>query len=337
MVYYVFAGLIYACILVIILLALIFGLRARTYVKKERVTSLARGFSPLDVQRIFSGITCPQRLTRALITHWAQAGYIRIKHIDKTHVRLIRVKRMPEHDDESAVFFDRGTYVRECDLFNRVFVKQEKVININRSMFTRSEVKSINSSYAVREDEGVYSAAHYALKVVTCVLSFIPFILASVYWCIVQGDGSGVIFPFITCMGLFFVRFVRDVPLFPRIAVGVAFGGSGIGVLISYYQSISDPFGIVYTAVAILFIGSLFLIRFVDYREKNNLADYSDLVNFRKFLLSAKKSELAGVDYYAVLPYLYAFHIKTFIKRKFNTGELPVWYLSEDGQRGKLL
>ena len=53
MVYYVISGLIYACIIAIILLALIFGLRAKTYVKREKITSLAKGFSPLDVQRIF--------------------------------------------------------------------------------------------------------------------------------------------------------------------------------------------------------------------------------------------------------------------------------------------
>lgn len=74
--YYVFAGLIYACILAIILLALVFGLRARRNVKHEKVTELAKGFSPLDVQRIFIGKTYPRRLTRALIVHWAQMGYI---------------------------------------------------------------------------------------------------------------------------------------------------------------------------------------------------------------------------------------------------------------------
>ena len=338
MVYYIFAGLIYTCILAILLLALIFGLRARRNVKPQTVTALASGFSPLDVQRIFIGKTYPRRLTRALIVYWAQMGYIRVKHIDKTHVRLTLRNKPPTHSSKDAVFFDRGTYVRERDLFNRLFGKENaKVVSINRPLFTRGEVKRINSAYAVREDEGVYSSAHYALKVITTVLSVVPFVLASVYLCIALESGVGAVFPFIMCMGLFFLRFVRDIPLFPRAAVGLSFGGGGVCLLIWWYTQISDPFYIGYTAVAILFIGSLFLIRFVDYREKNNLAEYSDLVNFRKYLLFASKSKLFGLDYYSVLPLLYAFNVKSLVKRKFNTQQLPEWYVSENGQRGKLL
>ena len=45
MTYYIFAGLIYACILAILLLVLVFGLRARRNVKHEKVTALAKGFT----------------------------------------------------------------------------------------------------------------------------------------------------------------------------------------------------------------------------------------------------------------------------------------------------
>lgn len=339
MTYYIFAGLIYACILAILLLVFVFGLRARRNVKHEKVTALAKGFSPLDVQRIFIGKTYPRRLTRALIVHWAQMGYIRVKHLDRNRVRLVLVNAPPNHADPDAVFFDRGVYVRECDLFVRLFDKRNSVeVNLNRAMFTRNQVQNVNSAYAVREDEGVYSSAHYALKVLTTVLSVVPFFLASIYLFIVEtGNAGAIICPFMMCMGLFFFRFVRDVPMFPRVAVGLSFGGSGVGVIVGYYTQISDPFGIGYTAVAILFIGSLILIRFVDYREKNNLSDYSDLVNYRKYLLFARKSELFALDYYAVLPYLYAFNIKPLVKRKFNCNELPPWYVSESGKRGKLL
>ena len=186
MVYYVISGLIYACIIAIILLSLIFGLRAKTYVKREKITSLAKGFSPLDVQRIFLGKTYPRKLTRALIVHWAQMGYIRVKYIDKTYVRLTLVKNPPTHSSKYAVFFDRGVYVRERDLFNKLFGRKNAVeVNVNRAMFSRSVVKSVNCGYAVREEEGVYSSEHYALKIITTVLSVLPFVLASIYLCLV--------------------------------------------------------------------------------------------------------------------------------------------------------
>lgn len=52
-VYHIFAAGIYGCILVIYLLALVYGRRARRNVKKEKVTHMPQGFSPLDVKRIF--------------------------------------------------------------------------------------------------------------------------------------------------------------------------------------------------------------------------------------------------------------------------------------------
>ena len=75
MIYLTFAIIIYAMVATVLVLAVIFGRRARRNVKNERVTKMPNGFSPLDVQRIFIGKTYPRRLTAALITHWAQMGH----------------------------------------------------------------------------------------------------------------------------------------------------------------------------------------------------------------------------------------------------------------------
>lgn len=343
MVYYIFAGLVYACILAILLLALIFGFRARRNVKHEKVTALASGFSPLDVQRIFIGKTYPKRLTRALIVHWAQMGYIRLKHIDRTHVRLILVKKPQTHASQHAIFFDRGTYVRERDLFNHVFPPKirEKTVNIYLPLFRWDITKKINSKYAVREDEGVYSPKHYALKIITFVLSILPFFLAGIYVsCVSPEDGGtaiGFVTPLMMMLGMYVFRFMLEIPFSFRFVWGMAWVLGGIGMLAVCYETLSDPFFIFYASVAILFLGSIILIRFVDYREKNNLADYSDLINYRRHLLFSKKRDLLKEDYYAVLPFLYAFNIKFLVKRKFNTAELPDWYESENGEWGALL
>lgn len=343
MLYYFFAGLVYACILAILLLALIYGRRARRNVKRETVIALEDGFSPLDVQRIFIGKTYPRRLTRALIVHWAQMGYIRVKHIDRTHVCLILIKKISNHDAKSAVFFDRGTYVRERDLFNRVFPPKvtEKIVNINLPLFKRSAIKEINSKYAVREDEGVYSPKHYALKIITFIISILPFFLAGIYVsCVSSEDGGavmGFVPPLMMLLGMYVFRFMLEIPFPFRLVWSSAWVFGGIGILAVCYDTVSDPFFIFYASVAILFAGTFVLIRFVDYREKNNLADYSDLINYRKYFLFSKKCDLLKEDYYAALPFLYAFNIKFLVKRKFSTSELPDWYESESGERGALL
>ena len=182
-VYYIFAGLVYGCIASVAGLALFFGCRAMRNVKREQVRELKKGFSPLDVQRIFIGKTYPSRLTRALIVHWAERGLISVEYVDARRVTLVKKSTMPDHDSPKAVFFDRGTYVRERRLFNKVFgIKKRVTVDINRSLVKRKDWNEINKSFSVREDDGVYSSVHYALKVFTTVLSIAPLFIAALWF-----------------------------------------------------------------------------------------------------------------------------------------------------------
>ncbi|MDE6104206.1 MAG: DUF2207 domain-containing protein [Clostridia bacterium] len=340
MLYYFFAGGVYACILAILLLALIYGRRARRNVKREKITCLSAGFSPLDVQRIFIGKTYPRRLTRALIVHWAQMGYISVEQLDRNRVKLFKLKHMPKHRSEDAVFFDRGTYVREWKLFDKLFsYTHVQIVKLNKPLFSRDDVKEINGSFAVREDEGVYSQKHYTLKVITFALSVIPFFLSGIYLFAAYKDFSGIAFPLIMLLGMFVFRFMLEIPFWFRLIWSMGWVASSIAILITEYVrlSVNDFLGMAFAAIAILFLGTFVLVRFVDYREKNNLDDYSDLINYKKFLLFSSKEKLTKTDYYAALPYIYAFGIKPFVKRKFNRQTLPDWYKSADGKGGGLL
>jgi len=326
---------VYGCALIICVLALVFGLRARANVKRQKVTSLAAGFSPLDIQRIFIGKTYPRRLTRALIVHWAQMGYIRVEYVDRRHVNLIKIKSPAVHSDKDAVFYDRGTYVRERDFFGVLFGKaNEKTVDIYKPLFTHNVVNSLHSKYAGREDEGVYSATHYRLKVVTFVLSVLPFFFAGFF----SGNlYDGAAAPFIMCFGMFVFRFLLGIPLRYRLFCSSLCIIAGASYLIEIYSKTYDPALLGITAVAVMFIGTFILVRFVDYREKNNLSDYSDLVNYRKYLIFSGRKSLSDCDYYAALPYIYAFGIKWLVKRKFDRRLLPEWFLSQSGKRGGLL
>ncbi|MDE6868508.1 MAG: DUF2207 domain-containing protein [Clostridia bacterium] len=336
--YHIIAIAVYACILAVCILALVFGLRAKRYVKKEKITALPRGFSPLDVQRIFIGKTYPRRLTRALIVHWAQTGYIRVEYVGRYRVRLVCLKMMPVHNSEDAAFFDRGTYVRERDIFRRVFdrIGMSVTVNINRPLITKEQVKSINSSYAAREDEGVYSTAHYKLKVITFILSFAPFVLCGVYQCITSSF-VGLIPIFMMMLGMFVFRFMRQIPFWFRFIWSAMWVVPAAALTLVSFNNIFDPWGLAYASIAFLIIGSYILVQFVDLREKINLADYSDLTNYRKFLLFSRKVDLQTIDYYEALPYLYAFRIKGLVRRKFDCDTLPDWFVSPSGERGSLL
>lgn len=340
-IYYVFAALVYGCIAAVFFLALYFGLRARRYVKNERVTSLPDGLSPLDVQRIFYGKTYPNRITAALLAHWAKRGFIKLKYVSKYVVRVTKLKDMPTHIKEDAEFFDRGTYVRERDLFRKLISKLERSpsreVNLLKPMFTAAEISRINDTYAVREDEGVFSAKHYSLKILTMALAILPFAFCAVWLMIATGNFMGLVLVGTAVIGLFVFKFAQGMPLlFKLIWCGMWLGAS-VGAMIMFFTMCYDPFGIIYTAVAALFGESLIIIRFVDHREKNNLDDYSNIVNYKKYLLHAPESELQKLDYLTVLPYLYAFNIKWRVKRKLNRTIPEDVYCGDDKKEGALL
>ena len=330
----------YACVIAILVLALIFGRRARRNVKNERVTKMPKGFSPLDVQRIFIGKTFPRRLTCALIAHWAQMGYIKVEYVSPLSVRIHRRKDMPSHYSDKAVFFDRGTYVRERELFKTVIDKTRggKPIKLFLPLVTKAEVRRISEMFAVREDEGVYSATHYTLKLVTFALSILPLLLSAIALSVLTGMYFVLLFFFTALIGLIVLMFVRDMPILFKAAWCGMWLGVSIGMSLTTWitSDVNDFLGIIYVAVTILFAGPIVLIRFVDYREKNNLAEYSDLRNYRKFLLKSGKDEL-GEDYYAALPYLYTYNIKWLVGRRFKHLPPPKWYEGDTERKGWLL
>lgn len=125
----------------------------------------------------------------------------------------------------------------------------------------------------MREDEGVYSARHYTLKIVTLVLSIVPLLLAAIWCGIYNGNYMAVMLVCTATIGLAVFMFVNEMPiLFKLVWCGLWLGAS-VGGLIAFYMSVYDPFGIIYAAVAILFVGPLVLRRFVDYREKTICAN----------------------------------------------------------------
>ena len=338
-VYIIFAALVFGCGAALAVLVLVFGLRAKRNVKKETVTKLADGFSPLDIKRIFIGKTYPRRLTRALIVHWANRGYIDIKYVSRYTVRVTKKADMPPHDSEDAVFYDRGTYVRELELFKN-FVKKIRhnaTVDIRKSLFTKQEATAACNGFAVREDDGVYSAKHYTLKIISIIISVAPFALTTVWTGIDTGNFMGIMLFFMALIGLSVLKFAQDMPILFKLLWCGMWLGCSIGGFLSFAFQAYDPCGIAIIAAVLTLIGPMFIIRFIDYRERANLDDYSDLVNYRKFLLYAQRSELNKQDYYKALPFIYAFNLKPFVKHRFERRACPDWYKNDIEGKGALV
>ncbi len=336
--YYITAAIVYGCIAVLVVLSLYYGRRARRNVKKERVSRLPDGFSPLDVQRIFIGKTFPRRITRALVAWWAERGYISVTRTGFFTVELKRQKPFPYHYSKNAVFFDRGTYVRERDLFAKLFGRKGSVtVNLFLPMF-RKPSKDKNEKYATREDVGVYSAKHYRLKIIALLLSVAPFVAATLFMVIEKGHSTLLVTLGMAAIGLFVLKFMTEIPIPFRLVWCGMWLGVPVGMLIASNLPPNDPAFINIAASAAMLIGTMVLVQFVDYRERINLSDYSDIVNYRKFLLRCKAEELSEEDYRAALPFIYAFRIKPLVGGKFKQFAAPEWYTDRRGEkRGAIL
>lgn len=340
-VYYVFAALIAADVCATFALMLYYGLRARRNVKRERITGLADGFSPLDVKRIFIGKTYPRRLTRALLSWWGKCGYIRVTQCGHSRVKVTVIEHPPEHDG-GAVFFDRGTYVRERDLFE-IFankLRANDTVSVFSPLFEKNEVREIHDRYATREDEGVYTQKHYTLKLVGLALSVLPLLLLAICGAIITKTPMFLLLIAMGLIGLFVLRFLNDMPIiFKLIWCGLWLGASVGGLVGFFLTELYDPFRLIWIAIAMFFGGPFLFIRFIDYRAPQNLADYSDLVNYRRHLLFTPKSELENTDdYYETLPYLYALGIKPLVGRKLGRRDrVPEWFVPDGSGRSALL
>ena len=340
-VYTVIPTLIYIAIAVIFLFALFFGLRAKRNVKHEKVTSLPDGLSPLDVQRIFKGKTDPRRITAALLTYWAKRGYIKLTYIDKRHVHVTKIAPMPPHTSPNAKFYDRGTYVRERKLFSSRTdaIKNDGVVATDKPLFDKLDVIRTNAHYAVREDEGVFPSLHYSLKIFIMIFSVVPFALLALMVSLASGNFVGFVLVGTGIIGMSVLIFAKGMPiLFKTLWCGMWLGAS-IGGLLSFAIGLDAPAyatGAAWAASITLLLGPTVLRQFVDYRDKKNLADYSDLVNYRKFLLFASADELRSQNYAEVLPYLHVFGIKPFAAHKYDR-TLPSDMYDGDFQTGGLV
>lgn len=338
--YVIAAAISWGCIGTVLIFDIVFGLRGFFHVKREHITELPKGFSPLDYQRVMRAKTSPHRLTRALLVWWAQKGYIRIEGLTGATVRVWKLKNMPPH--EKAEFYDRGTYVREKEIFDYVFSGVNlntgfKDINLNRALVGRKSGEAINKSFSIGENEGVFGTGHFLLKIVTQVLCIVPYFLA-IAWASMNDKGSQGLYiglSIFSVIGVLALKYLTVLPAGIRYPFFAIWGGAPYAALFtSFAQNVNDPWYFGYAALIFYAVGTFILILFADYREKENLADYSMLYNYRKRLFFLPKKVAVQEDYYNVLPFLYTIRLAFILKPKFRSEKLPDWY---KGNKGALL
>ncbi len=337
--YVIAAAISWGCIGIVLIFDFVFGFRALFHVKREMITELPKGFSPLDYQRVMRGKTSPHRLTRALLVWWAQKGYIRIEGGTGSTVRVWKLKNMPPHN--KAEFYDRGTYVRECKIFNHVFSDVRlntgfKDLSLNRPLVSRKSAAAINKSFSIGENEGVFGAGHFILKIVTQALCFVPYFLA-VAWGTIDSSSEGLYIglSIFSVIGVMALKYCTPIPAAIRYPFFSIWGGAPyFAIVTQYIREVNDPWYFGTAALVFYAVGTFILILFADYREKENLKEYSMLFNYRNYLFFLPKKAAMKESYYDILPFLYTIRLASVLKPKFRSEILPEWY---QGKKGALL
>lgn len=337
--YIIAAAISFGCIAVVLVFDVAFGCRALFHVKRERVSELPKGFSPLDYQRVIKGKTRPDQLTRALLVWWAERGYIKLAGLNRNTVRVWKLKNMPPH--EEAEFYDRGTYVRERKIFDHIFSDVRlntgfKDVKINMPLLSRKSAENINKSFSIGENEGVFGTGHFILKIVTQILCFVPYFLAVAWASYDTGNGGAFIgLSIFSVIGVLALKYLVVFPPAIRYPFFAVWGGAPYcGIVQQYFSAVNDPWYFGLAALLFYVLGTFIFILFADYREKENLKEYSMLFNYRKYLYTVPKKAVDPEDYYRVLPFLYTINCAAVLKGKFRSEKLPDWY---SGEKGALL
>ena len=327
-IYYIFAAGVYGVMFTVLVLAIVFGLRARMKSKDGVATRLPHGFSPLDIQRVLGGRTYPRRVTKALLYHWANMGYIQIEAQEDGKFAVKVLKKMPPHDDKSAEFFDRGTYVRERTIFHRAFPMKKNTVSPRAPLLSKEMQSGLRTEYAVREDEGVYGQAHYVLKMITQVLALLPILLSATWAVLYNKSNLGLAFMLIfVIIGVLAMRHLTVVPAGFRIPFFSIWGGAPtVAFAVSYGGMTYDPLCIGIASAVFTVLCTYVLIQFIDVREKNNLEEYGEIARVKRFLRSAKREKLTGEDFAALLPLIYTLPSMRLYKWKFRDCPLPAWF-----------
>ncbi len=276
-----------------------------------------------------------QKDAAAVITQWADEGYIRIEQDGKKDLKIYKVQDMPETaDEEERAYFKAMFPARKGgDEFSTKEMRlgRNPGLNVSRGSQMRTYLNFLISK---ANDPDPRFKGNLKAHVFMTVLSLVPMLMTAVYFCILCRTALPLLF-FIfmaagTAVGSMQAR-TFETPIayvFP-----LAFMGMPFGVFYGlFYLSLYDYGALLWIALGVWAV-SLVILHFMKRRSPEAQKELGSMRGFKKFLLTAELSRIEMLfrddpDYYShIIPYCLIMGISDKVAKRFKALNvvMPEW------------
>lgn len=267
----------------------------------------------------------------AVITQWADEGYVRIEQDGKKDLKIYKVKDMPETaEDEEREYFNAMFPSRKGgDVFSTKDMRMKpNFLNDSRSSAMRT---CLNLMVSVANQPDPRKKGNLRAHILMTALSLVPMIMTVVYFCILCRTALPLFF-FIfmaagTAVGSSQARAFQTpiAYIFP-----LAFMGMPFGVFYAlFYLSLYDYAALLWVALAVWAV-TLVLLHFAKRRSPEAQKELGSMRGFKRFLLTAELSRIEMLfrddpDYYShIIPYCLIMGISDKVAKRFKALNVAV-------------
>lgn len=271
----------------------------------------------------------------AVITQWADEGYIRIEQDGKKDLKLYKVKDMPETADEEEREYFEAVFPRVAG--GEVFSTKEMRLphdfglNYRRRTAMRTHLNLLISA-SNRPDPR--KKGNLKAHILMTVLALVPMLMTIVYFCILLR--TALPFFFFIFMGAGTVVGSQQARVFITPIAYIfplAFMGMPFGVFFGlFYLPLYDYAALLWIALAVWAV-TLVLLHFMKGRSPEAQKEWGSMRGFKKFLLTAELSRIEMLfrddpDYYShIIPYCLIMGISDKVAKRFKALNvaMPEW------------
>ncbi len=283
-----------------------------------------KGYSPIDVARIYRGEVRPKDIA-SLIIYWASVGLVELE--PKANKKYYLIKKLKNYNDvDLAGGAEPLSDKHEKAYFDALFAKSDVYdTEFASSGNNRKISKAVESLYDRGEDG---KKKQTVLKALVHFFSTLPFLLF-IIWNLTF-DSSQIylffifLFPFIGVMVFVYMRLPWFMLWFKFVWCG-GFAGVPLGLMIgSMLITTYDVWNLLYIIVAIFLLGN-YATRAIKVRPQADVAVLGRVLGFRNFLVKSELSKLERMVYddpeyyYHILPFCYALGITRVMEKRFKS------------------
>lgn len=271
----------------------------------------------------------------AVITQWADEGYVRIEQDGRKDLKLYKLKDLPETADEAERNYFHAVFPRAAggDVFSTKEMRSTRSMGLNYRRSSQMHTR-LNLLISAANDPDPRKKGNLKAHILMTALSLVPMLMTVVYFCILLRTALPIFFFIFMAAGTMVGSMqAREFQTPIAYIFPIAFMGMPFGVFFAlFYLSLYDYAALLWIAIAV-WAASLVLLHFMKRRSPEAQKELGSMRGFKRFLLTAELSRIEMLfrddpDYYShIIPYCLIMGISDKVAKRFKALDIaaPEW------------